>query len=52
MDLQGKNAFVTGGSIGIGKEVVIDLARNGANVAFTYVLRTSLSFIFTIVIFY
>ena len=36
MDLQGKNAFVTGGSLGIGKAIVLDLAKKGANIAFTY----------------
>ena len=35
--LQGKRAFVTGGSRGIGAAVVERLARDGANVAFTYV---------------
>lgn len=34
--LKGKNALVTGGSRGIGLEVVTGLAEAGANVAFTY----------------
>ncbi|RDW68142.1 oxidoreductase-1 [Coleophoma cylindrospora] len=34
--LKGKNAIVTGGSRGIGYEVVVGLAEAGANVAFTY----------------
>ncbi|MFQ5721764.1 MAG: SDR family NAD(P)-dependent oxidoreductase, partial [Candidatus Aminicenantales bacterium] len=36
MDLKGKVALVTGGSLGIGTAVSIDLARNGADVALTY----------------
>ncbi len=37
MLLEGINVFFTGGSRGIGHDAVIELARHGANVAFTYV---------------
>jgi glucose 1-dehydrogenase len=37
MTLQGKVAIVTGGNSGIGKSVVLALARQGANVAIDYV---------------
>ncbi len=37
MDLANKVALVTGGSRGIGKEIALELARNGANVAISYV---------------
>jgi len=36
MDLEGKVAIVTGGSMGIGTTVCMDLAKNGADVALTY----------------
>lgn len=36
MDLDGKVALVTGGSLGIGTAISIDLAQNGADVALTY----------------
>lgn len=36
MLFKGKSAIVTGGTRGIGKEIVLMLAREGANVAFTY----------------
>ncbi|MFE7130397.1 SDR family NAD(P)-dependent oxidoreductase [Streptomyces sp. NPDC057638] len=39
--LAGKVAFVTGGSRGIGAEIVRRLAREGADVAFTYVSASS-----------
>ena len=34
--LQGKNAFVSGGTRGIGAAIVLKMAAEGANVAFTY----------------
>ena len=34
--LAGRNAFVTGGSRGIGKAIVKKLTEKGARVAFTY----------------
>ncbi|HTO68950.1 MAG TPA: SDR family oxidoreductase [Myxococcota bacterium] len=37
--LEGKRAFVTGGSRGIGAGIVRRLARDGAHVAFTYVSK-------------
>jgi len=37
--LEGKAALVTGGSRGIGAAIVLDLAENGADVAFTYSTR-------------
>jgi 3-oxoacyl-[acyl-carrier protein] reductase len=36
MDLANKSAIVTGGSLGIGSAIAIDLAKNGANVALNY----------------
>ncbi|WP_036481741.1 SDR family NAD(P)-dependent oxidoreductase [Myxosarcina sp. GI1] len=35
-ELQGKNAFVTGGTRGIGAAIVRKMAEAGANIAFTY----------------
>ena len=36
MDLEGRNAIVTGGSLGIGAAIAIKLAEDGANVAINY----------------
>lgn len=36
MNLQGKVAIVTGGSMGIGRAIALDLAANGADVAINY----------------
>lgn len=36
MSLKNHTILVTGGSRGIGRAIVLDLARRGANVAFTY----------------
>lgn len=36
MDLEAKVALVTGGSLGIGTAISLDLARNGADVALTF----------------
>ena len=41
--LEGKRAFVTGGSRGIGAAIVRRLAEEGANVAFTYVSKPDLA---------
>ena len=38
MDLKGKVALVTGGSMGIGTAISLDLAQNGADVALTLIV--------------
>ena len=37
MTLTGKNAIISGGTRGIGRAIVLELAREGANVSFNYV---------------
>jgi 3-oxoacyl-[acyl-carrier protein] reductase len=41
IDLKGQVALVTGGSRGLGAEIVCELAKQGADVAFTYVQNTA-----------
>ena len=36
MELKGKTAIVTGGSLGIGATIAVELAREGTNVAINY----------------
>ena len=36
LDLEGKGAIVTGGSLGIGRAIALGLAREGANVAVNF----------------
>ena len=43
MLLKGKNVFFTGGSRGIGHDAVLELVKEGANVAFTYCNSTERS---------
>jgi len=37
LSLTGKNALVTGASRGIGRAIAVELAKNGANIAISYV---------------
>ena len=41
--LEGKNAFITGATRGIGKGIALEFARQGANVAITYLFDGDLS---------
>lgn len=41
MTLKDKNALVTGGSRGIGRAIALELAREGANVAITYISNSN-----------
>ena len=41
--LAGKNALVTGATRGIGKGIAMELAKEGANVAFTYLSSEELA---------
>jgi len=43
MTLAGKTALVTGASRGIGKEIALELARNGANIVVNYAGNTQLA---------
>ncbi|MCI1985876.1 MAG: SDR family oxidoreductase [Lactobacillus sp.] len=36
LEISGKNAIVTGGATGLGQQFVLGLAREGVNIAFTY----------------
>lgn len=40
IDLTGKSALVTGGNIGIGREIALELAEAGADVAVTYLTHS------------
>ncbi len=41
MNLKGKTAIVTGGNSGIGASIVLELAKQGANIAIDYVVNPS-----------